>query len=97
MIALRPRWVLAIVMASSAISVAGCARPLRVARPTEGVEYVVAQVPGMVPQVRLERCTKQGCVEVYEVRKEDLEASPASATSSDAAAAGAQQPAKEAP
>jgi hypothetical protein len=47
----------------------GCARPVQVARPVDGVEYVVVRVPGMIPQARVERCTAEGCAEVFEVRR----------------------------
>jgi hypothetical protein len=40
---------------------------MKVARPAEGVEYVVVRVPGLVPQARLERCTDRGCVEIHRV------------------------------
>ncbi|MFW5925155.1 MAG: hypothetical protein ACOCV4_03255 [Myxococcota bacterium] len=55
---------------------AGCARGVKVARPTEGVDYVVVRVPGMVPQARLERCTEQGCDEVYDVKTRPAEEVP---------------------
>jgi hypothetical protein len=47
----------------------GCARPVKVARPVEGVEYVVVRVPGMIPQARVERCTAEGCAEIFDVRQ----------------------------
>lgn len=55
---------------------AGCSRGVQVARPTEGVDYVVVRVPGMVPQARLERCTEAGCAEAYDMKKRAAEEVP---------------------
>jgi hypothetical protein len=47
----------------------GCTRSVKVARPAEGVEYVVVRDTGMTPQARLLRCDEDGCEEVESMER----------------------------